>query len=292
MHTIRFFSDYSDSATLLHRFLSNYIIYDDKLEFTSGEDYNYAVVFNRSDEQIKDGTTVITVIQEPSFSEAHKYKTFLIHSDFLLVHDAALFERTWDIKISGKVFETPAYMFYDDKIPYSFFNKVEHLPKHKKLSIIISSLNFPWGNYHKRLNLLSQILNSDLDIDIFGRGFKIPDTRYKGALDFKHVALIPYEYSIAIENSNEKNYVSEKFVDCIMCNTVPIYNGAPNVDDIYDQRYFRKIDLDSSTIIEDIKEIISQPVAGTMVNKNIYMSRYNLYTKLKDIIFGDNGIVL
>lgn len=285
MVKIKFFSDYTDSETLLNRFKANYSVYDDALTFTTGEDYDYAVTFNRSNEPIKNGAKIITVIQEPSFSEAHQYRTSFSMSDYLIVHDAELFESTWNVGIMGRVIESPSYMFYDDRVHHSFFNGTENLKKEKKLSMIVSSLSFRWGNYIKRLNLLGKILESDLDIDIYGRGFKIPDDRYKGELQYKHTGLLPYEYSIAIENSNEKNYISEKFTDCILCNTVPIYNGAPNVSEVYDERYFRKIDLNSPTIIEDIREIISHPAPGTKVNKEIYSNQYNLYTKLKEIIF-------
>lgn len=284
MARIKFFSDYTDSENLLKRFIANYHIDDAFLSFTTGEDYDYAVAFNRSDEQIREGATVITVIQEPSFSEAHKYKTFLKYSDYLLIHDAALFEHTWDIKIEGQIFESPAFMFYDDFVDHLFFDHSECLPKTRKLSIIMSSLNFPWGNYAKRLNLLSKILNSDMDIDIFGRGLPISDPRYKGALKNKYDGLLPYEYSIAIENSNENNYISEKCVDCVLCNTTPIYNGAPNVGKVYDQRYFCNLDLDSLHIIEDIKRIVSRPSQRTLINKELYKTKYNLYTKLKEII--------
>lgn len=281
---IKFFSDYTDSETLINRFRANYNVYDNDLDFTTGEDYDFAVTFNSSNERIKDGVKVITVIQEPSWSMAHYHRVFLAYSDYLIVHDAALFERTWDVKMLGRVIESPAYMFYHDKIDRSFFDGAEKVKKNRKLSIIMSSLNFTFGNYTKRLNLLVKILNSDLDIDIFGRGFNISDSRYKGELEYKHTGLLPYEYSIAIENSNEKNYISEKFVDCVLCNTVPVYYGAPNVSEVYEDRYFRKIDLDSPTIIEDIRNIISVPSPGTLPNKNIYTGRYNLYTKLKEII--------
>lgn len=282
---IKFFSDYTDSQTLLNRFKANYEVYDNELEFTVSEDYDFAVAFNRANESLKPDTKIITVIQEPSFSEAHQCKSYLAYSDYLLIHDSDLFKRTWDIELFGNVMESPAFMFYDDRIDHSFFDNSESIKKEKKLSMIVSSLNFSIGNYIKRLDLLGKILASDLEIDIYGRGFNIPDPRYKGELDFKYKGLLPYEYSIAVENSNEKNYISEKFVDCVLCNTVPIYNGAPNVSEVYDDRYFRKIDLDSPTIIEDLKHIISLPAPGTVANKEIYKKRYNLYTKLKEIIF-------
>lgn len=284
MNRIKFFSDYTDSENLLNNFRSKFTVTDDKLTYTLFNDYDYAVVFNRTDELIKKSAKIITVIQEPSWHEVHRVKTFLENSDYLIINDAKLFEDVHQIKLGGKVIESPAYMFYYDHVDKSFFKGVENVKKEKKLSMIVSSLSFNHGNYRKRLGLLDKILNSDLEIDIYGRGFHINDPRYKGALEHKYIGLIPYEYSIAIENCNEKNYITEKFVDCVLCNTIPIYNGAPNINEVYDDRYFKTIDIDSPTIISDIKGIIADRAPSSTVNKEIYFNEYNLYNKLKQII--------
>ena len=42
-----------------------------------------------------------------------------------------------------------------------------------------------------------------------------------------------YSYSIAIENESLKNYFSEKFTDCILARTIPIYYGCPNISDFF-----------------------------------------------------------
>lgn len=286
MMKIKFFSDYEVSENLLTRFKANYKVDDELLTFTTADDYDYAVVFNRANDPLKPGAKVITVIQEPSWSDAHENKFYLSNSDFIIVHDPELFEKTNNIKLGGKIIESPAFMFYHDHVHHSFYDQTDQLKKEKKLSMIVSGLYFNKANYHKRIEVLVEILKSDLDIDIYGRGLTIQDSRYKGDLKYKHTGLLPYEYSIAIENSNEKNYITEKFVDCVLCNTTPIYNGAPNLSEVYDQRYYRTIDLDSAHIVQDIREIISHPAPGAGINKDIYFEKYNLYTKLKEIIYG------
>lgn len=64
------------------------------------------------------------------------------------------------------------------------------------------------------------------DIDIMGRGYKPFAQKSDG--------LAPYRYSIVIENAREQNYFSEKLVDALLCNTVPIYWGCPNIADFFD----------------------------------------------------------
>jgi len=282
--TIKFFSNYDTSANLLHRFRSNYIVTDDQLQFTIAEDYDFAIVFNRTDELINPAAKIVTVIQEPSWSPAHNPTDFLEGSDYLLVHDKKLFETKYSIRLRGEVIESPAYMFYHDRVDRTFYNYTTGTEKQKKLSMVVSYLNKPDGIYTKRIRLLNQILASDLEIDIYGRRLQIDDRRFKGPLDYKFIGLLPYEYSIAIENSEERNYITEKFVDCVICNTIPIYHGAPNILDVYDERYVRTINLESPTVIEDIKKIIAEPAPKTSINKSIYFNKYNLYTKLKEII--------
>jgi hypothetical protein len=285
---IKFFSDYTTSEDLLINFRAKYTISDEQLSFTLDNNYDYAVVFNRAVEPIKESAKIITIIQEPSWNEVHQIKTFLTGSDVLIIHDPDLFEKVHGVKLGGKVIESPSYMFYYDRVAKSAFDGVENILKQKKLSMIVSALGSAKANYRKRLALVDKILASDIDIDIYGRGLQINDKRYKGQIDYKFIGLIPYEYSIALENCNEKNYITEKFVDCVLCNTVPIYNGAPNVADVYDNSYFKTIDLDSPTIIDDIKNIISAPATGTKVNKELYFTKMNLYQKLKELILSGN----
>jgi len=284
--TVKFFSNYEASEGLLKRFFSNYPVWDDELTFTIGEDYQYAVVFNRTDELISPSARIITIIQEPSWSPAHQITSFLTGSDYLVIHDPELFENKLGLRLGGQVIKSPSYMFYHDHVDKTFFDYAFSTKKVRKLSMIVSQLNYAVGIYQKRFSLLNKILASDLDIDIYGWGLSIEDPRYKGYIDYKFTGLLPYEYSIAIENSAEKNYITEKFVDCVLCNTVPIYHGAPNISEVYDERYFRTIDLDSPTVIEDIKGIIASPAPFSTVNKAIYFDDRNLYKLLKTIILG------
>jgi hypothetical protein len=50
----------------------------------------------------------------------------------------------------------------------------------------------------------------------------------------KSAWLIPYRYSVIIENSVVPGYFTEKLLDCIACGTVPLYWGDPTVTDIFE----------------------------------------------------------
>lgn len=49
----------------------------------------------------------------------------------------------------------------------------------------------------------------------------------------KSSMLVPFQYSIAMENAGRPNYFTEKIVDCFATKTIPIYWGAPNIGDFF-----------------------------------------------------------
>ena len=99
--------------------------------------------------------------------------------------------------------------------------------KHHMCSLIASSKRKHVG-HALRHDVVEWIQQSGLDVDIMGRGYQPFEVKTDG--------LAPYRFSVVIENVREKNYFSEKLVDAILCKTVPIYWGCPNIDDFFDTR--------------------------------------------------------
>ncbi|WP_288955094.1 glycosyltransferase family 10 [uncultured Polaribacter sp.] len=97
--------------------------------------------------------------------------------------------------------------------------------KKKLLSVIASKKNNLEG--HKLRHKIVDYLNStNIDADIMGRGYK--------SFEHKEDGLAPYYYSVIIENNQESNYFTEKLIDCFLCETIPIYWGAPNIENYFD----------------------------------------------------------
>ncbi|MEM6589611.1 MAG: hypothetical protein AAF641_14285 [Pseudomonadota bacterium] len=70
----------------------------------------------------------------------------------------------------------------------------------------------------------SQTQNSDMEL--LGQGY--------APFGEKSDGLAPYRYSVVIENAQERNYFTEKLIDAVLCETVPIYWGCPNLGDFMD----------------------------------------------------------
>ena len=66
------------------------------------------------------------------------------------------------------------------------------------------------------------------DVAIMGRGYEPFERKSDGLARFR--------YSVVIENSRERNYFTEKLIDAIVCDTIPIYWGCPNIGDFFDPR--------------------------------------------------------
>lgn len=55
----------------------------------------------------------------------------------------------------------------------------------------------------------------------------------KEPLSSKYILFEKHQFSIVIENTREKNYFSEKIMDCLITKTIPIYYGCQNIGDYF-----------------------------------------------------------
>ncbi len=74
--------------------------------------------------------------------------------------------------------------------------------------------------------LRHEVAESTSGLALMGRGY--------APFEHKHEGLAPFRFSVVIENMRAGGYFSEKLVDALLCETVPIYWGAPNVTDYFD----------------------------------------------------------
>lgn len=96
-----------------------------------------------------------------------------------------------------------------------------NLIKSDSISLIASSKNDLPG--HKlRHEIIDWAQQNGVSVDVMGRGYKPFDKKSDG--------LARYRFSVIIENSREENYFTEKLLDAVLCESVPIYWGCPNID--------------------------------------------------------------
>jgi hypothetical protein len=94
--------------------------------------------------------------------------------------------------------------------------------------------------YRERLRAIDAFANTS-DFDLYGEGWrrrhpaigKRQHARalraYRGTVDDKLATLTRYKFTLAIENTRFRGYISEKLFDCFLAGTIPVYDGAPDV---------------------------------------------------------------
>lgn len=127
------------------------------------------------------------------------------------------------------------------------------LTKDKNLSLIASAKKRLKG--HKmRHKCVKWMRAKGTDVDVMGGGYQRFDVKADG--------LARYRFSVVIENSREENYFTEKIIDALLCRTVPIYWGCPNIGDYFDT---------SGMIVCEDMESLQQAIAT--VNEQEYEKR-------------------
>lgn len=107
--------------------------------------------------------------------------------------------------------------------------------KSKRISMMVSEKNQQQGHKYRH-DLINKILETDLPIDIYGRGCQyyqyLNDDRIKG--EFKELEPYEnYEFHICIENIQTNHYFSEKIMNPLLAGTTPIYMGCRNIDSYF-----------------------------------------------------------
>lgn len=99
---------------------------------------------------------------------------------------------------------------------------------HVNLCSLIASNKRDLAGHQLRHQVVQSVANQGLDIKVLGRGYQPFDEKWQG--------LLPYKFSVIIENIQEHHYFTEKLLDAFMCETVPIYWGAPNISEYFDTK--------------------------------------------------------
>ena len=112
-----------------------------------------------------------------------------------------------------------------------------------------SAYRFKKGALHnKKVALIRALDKSSLDLDVFGpewhKAKRFPILKklfffryryynfsgYKGYVEDKLNKTSEYRFSLVVENSRMNGYISEKIFEAMFAYSVPIYLGAPNVE--------------------------------------------------------------
>lgn len=232
-YRIRFFSSFCDSENCknVHERLCQVDLMenygeDKEIYITTGDDYTHAIIMNTAivhDLKVSKERVIGLAFEPPEFLKRD--------SNFdIFVQYANNSISKYFIGSSHGV--PPPFLSH-----YSFMWHITP-PRHmvdktRTISIMVSEKTNAPGHIYRH-SLVKAILQSNLNIDIYGRGCRYysGDSRLKGEFS-DNEPYEPYEFHICIENFQTQCYTSEKYTNCILCGTTPIYWGATNIDDVF-----------------------------------------------------------
>lgn len=152
----------------------------------------------------------------------------------------------------------------------------------RKVISLISSTKIKVSGHIDRVVFTNFCKRSPLSIDVYGRGYQ--------SFEVKDSVLEDYKYHIVIENSIERDYISEKLTDALLAGCYVFYHGAPNVFDYFPNHRIEKIDIrdphKSIAIIE--KAISDNKFEKSLIHASEYktyiMNDFNLFYRIPSFL--------
>ena len=303
---IKVSSNWCSSEEITKRLLTQFKTTDNDVkgfEFVHGDDYDLHVVFGYINDKIVDTKPTFVFPQEPTWTGGHQ-KTFNGINNIKVFG----FEKHHYNPINIVV-ETIAHMFYGGRGSweegFDFWNydnlTTNKFIKSKNFCSFISNrgedeINHPNGCiYGERINLVNNIHEKLPFIDFYGwgnNGNLMPFANKKGE------TIKNYKFCLTIENSNEKNYISEKFYDCILTNTIPIYYGCSNIKDYWNENgYFLLENIDNYQYVidklkwinENKEDLYNDMLPELLKMKKRYFNEFNLLKKIRKELKKNDG---
>lgn len=311
MIKIKLESWWADTPSLNARMIRQFVSDEDLKNFSLvNENPDYTIVFGRTDwdkiETPKEKTFYIS--QEPLWSPNQPKDDIHNYCSKILISDKR------DYPDREEYIETLLPMFYagkgesDYREEWDWSYKIRHKKfyeeKNKNLSLIVTNnynshlyhLSNPKTNriiYKERVDITNALSENFSDIDIWGTFFSKNEKNIHGELWNKLFGLKNHKFSIVFENTIQKNYISEKFWDCVLTDTIPIYFGCDNIENIIDNDcYFNLTKLvdNQEDIMSNISFILNNadsiyknylPKILSLKNDFFIKKEFNLWERIK-----------
>lgn len=225
MYVIKVFSPFATSSKCKEVYEKIYNLQKNKnyghnksFYITDGENYTHAIIINTC-------MPILTVAKENVIGLAFEPVELLNMTKLFIIYAR---------ECIGKYF-----IGHKHNLPSPFiehFGYMWHSNPHKSLtykpnimSICVSEKQYAPGHKYRHL-LINEIIKQNLPIDIYGHGSHLYNYKHaKGSFNDSE----PYEhylFSICIENYQNNDYISEKFITPLLHNCMPIYLGAHNIN--------------------------------------------------------------
>lgn len=303
MKKVRIVCWWTSSENITKRTIDQFDVNHDihqNIEFVYDDSYEWLVVFGKKPENLDlnnkyhNRSKTLFFGMEPTWSP-NTDRIAPEYSKYIFTHNQDIFNQHQDTIF----FIEPNYMLYggrgDDNWNLNYLqNKL--FPKSKNLSMVVTKRGNCWGTkniYDNRVKLAETLLELNIPVDMYGTFWEHNNINIFGEIWNKLIPLESYKYSIGIENTCEDNYITEKFYDCLLTDTIPIYCGAPNIADYFDNRGYLLLDNieNLQSCIESINGVLlnidtyyNNSIEYCRKNKNTFLQKHNILLAIQKII--------
>ena len=102
----------------------------------------------------------------------------------------------------------------------------------------------------------------------------------------KEGALKPYTYSIALENSVQECYFSEKLIDCYLTWAFPIYYGCPNLSEYFPKESYIYLD---PNVLDNLNEVLERPISRLQksaldYSRQLVLNKYGIWPTIDRMV--------
>jgi hypothetical protein len=301
---------WTNPNSLKDRFIKQFVPESDlkSYEFVDNNP-DFTIVFGKTEfdkiETPKDRNFFFS--QEPLWSPNEDRSRFDLFSK-IIISDKTIFENKKEyVESLLPMFYAGHGEYHEDKnYDWGLFLKDSNFNKTKSTSVIVRK---DYASYWDSLEIkdiskiiyrlrtdLSIKLSENENIDIFGTHWENNGKNIFGSAWNKRVALNDYRFSFCSENSIQKNYISEKFWDVVLTDTVPIYLGCSNIDEYIPSDYYinlnqygNDIDVMNDLICDITKNSetlykLYEPKIKELKKMFFNDERFNLWIKIKNLI--------
>lgn len=301
---------WTNPNSLKDRFIKQFVPESDlKLYEFVDNNPDFTIVFGKTEfdkiETPKDRNFFFS--QEPLWSPNEDRSRFDLFSK-IIISDKTIFENKEEyVESLLPMFYAGHGEYHEDKnYDWGLFLKDSNFNKTKSTSVIVRK---DYASYWDSLEIkdiskiiyrlrtdLSIKLSENENIDIFGTHWENNGRNIFGSAWNKRVALNDYRFSFCSENSIQKNYISEKFWDVVLTDTVPIYLGCSNIDEYIPSDYYinlnqygNDIDVMNDLICDITKNSetlykLYEPKIKELKRMFFNDERFNLWIKIKNLI--------
>lgn len=229
-------------------------------------------------------------IEPPGYIQKLGYNKEKLHNKYTRVYtcDPTLYNK------GGKYIASPPFVHWHLEISsynkgklellhdYNFLKSQVLAPDKTSGLAVINSNIYSLPGHKLRADFITDLCNSKFDFNLYGgskwsKFNQYIDTAPRGKWPIYSTS----RYTLVIENEVAPYYWSEKITDAILCWSMPIYFGCPNLSDYLPKGSYINIDITQKDAINKLQKIVESDYYETNLDnlakaRELILDKYNL----------------